>query len=242
MRSTWASTCSARSCCGASVSRHGWPTEPPAAGTATSPAASCVADDFAAGPSRSWAGGSPGREAARMLHALGMRPSAVKADPGRRADAGWREPGTGDPEGALPDRLVGTDGLLEVVGESDVVVLTLPATPRTLGLIDATVLGAMRPHALLVNVGRGALVDQGAPARRSPRAESAGPCWTSPRPSRCPRTTRCKGAPNCLVTPHLSGWGDQAALWYTTALLFAENLRYAAGEPLLNVTSRAAGY
>ncbi|MFN8521447.1 MAG: D-2-hydroxyacid dehydrogenase, partial [Chloroflexota bacterium] len=187
--------------------------------------------------------GSLGREAARMLHALGMRILAVKADPGRRADAGWREPGTGDPEGALPDRLVGTDGLLEVVGESDVVVLTLPATPRTLGLIDATVLGAMRPHALLVNVGRGALVDQGALVESLAARRRGGAVLDVTTPEPLPPDHPLWALPNCLVTPHLSGWGDQAALWHTTALLFAENLRrYAAGEPLLNVTSRAAGY
>jgi len=49
--------------------------------------------------------------------------------------------------------------------------------------------------------------------------------------------------PGCVVTPHISALGEVAALWHTTALLLAENLRrYVAGEPLLNLVSRAAGY
>jgi phosphoglycerate dehydrogenase-like enzyme len=187
--------------------------------------------------------GSLGREAARMLHALGVRILAVKADPDRRVDPGWREPGTGDPEGALPERIVGTDGLRDVVAEADVVVLTLPATPRTRGILDASVLAAMRPHALLVNVGRGALVDQDALIETLRAGRIGGAVLDVTVPEPLPDDSPLWTFPDCLVTPHLSGWGDEAALWHTTALLFADNLRrYVAGEPLLNVTSRAAGY
>jgi len=187
--------------------------------------------------------GSLGREAARLLHALGMRILAVKANPGRRVDTGWREPGTGDPEGALPERIVGIDGLRDVVGESDVVVLTLPATSRTRGIVDASVLGAMRPQALLVNVGRGALIDQDALIWTLREGRIGGAVLDVTVPEPLPDDSPLWALPGCLVTPHLSGWGDEAALWHTTALLFAENLRrYVTGEPLLNVTSKAAGY
>jgi phosphoglycerate dehydrogenase-like enzyme len=50
-------------------------------------------------------------------------------------------------------------------------------------------------------------------------------------------------APNSVVVPHVSGMGDLTALWHSTALLLAEQLRRElAGEPLLNVTSGSAGY
>jgi phosphoglycerate dehydrogenase-like enzyme len=187
--------------------------------------------------------GSLGREVARLLHALGMRILAVKADPRTRADAGWREPGTGDPEGVLPERFVGSDELRATVAEADVVVLTLPATPSTAGIVDASVLAAMRPEALLVNVGRGVLVDQdaliGALAERRIGGAVLDVTVPEPLPDDSPLWTLA----DCLVTPHISAWGDEAALWHTTALLFAENLgRYARGEPLLNVTSRSAAY
>lgn len=187
--------------------------------------------------------GSLGREVARVLHALGMRILAVKADPSVRVDRGWREPGTGDADGVLPERFAGADGLTDVLGEADVVVLTLPLTPRTRGIIDAAALAAMRPDALLVNVGRGALVDQDALIEVLERRRIGGAVLDVTTPEPLPGDSPLWSLPNSLVTPHLSAWGDEDALWHTTATLFAENLgRYARGEPLLNVTSRDAGY
>jgi len=187
--------------------------------------------------------GSLGREVARLLHALGMRILAVKADPSVRVDRGWREPGTGDADGVLPERFAGADGLTDVLGEADVVVLTLPSTPRTRGIIDAAALAAMRPDALLVNVGRGALVDQDALIEVLERRRIGGAVLDVTTPEPLPGDSPLWSLPNSLVTPHLSAWGDEDALWHTTATLFAENLgRYARGEPLLNVTSRDAGY
>lgn len=187
--------------------------------------------------------GSLGREVARVLHALGMRILAVKADPTVRADHGWREPGTGDPEGLLPERFAGAAELTSVLGAADVVVLTLPSTPRTRGMIDAAALAAMGPDALLVNVGRGALVDQEALIDALEQRRIGGAVLDVTTPEPLPPDSPLWSLPNCLVTPHLSAWGDEDTLWHTTALLFAENLgRYVRGEPLLNVTSHATGY
>jgi phosphoglycerate dehydrogenase-like enzyme len=187
--------------------------------------------------------GSLGREVARLLDSVGVRILAVKADPSNRVDRGWREPGTGDPDGLLPDRIVGPDALPSVVAAADVVVLTLPATPRTRGIVDGSVLAAMRPGSLIVNVGRGILIDQDAliEALAAERIGAAVLDVTVPEP--LPDDSPLWTLPGCLVTPHISALGDVDALWHTTALLFAENLRrYVAGEPLLNVTSPAAGY
>ena len=186
--------------------------------------------------------GSLGREVARLLHALGIRIIAVKSDPTTRIDRGWREPGTGDPDGVLPERFVGSSDLREVVREADVVVLTLPATPRTMRIVDASILAAMRPDALLVNVGRGALVDQDALIEALADGRiTAVLDVTDPEP--LPDDSPLWTLPDTLVTPHISALGDVAALWHTAALLCAENLRrYVAGEPLLNVTSPTAGY
>jgi phosphoglycerate dehydrogenase-like enzyme len=187
--------------------------------------------------------GSLGREVARLLHALGMRILALKADPTVRVDHGWREPGTGDPEGLLPERFVGADGLSAVVAEADVVVLTLPATERTRGMVDASVLAAMRPDALLVNVGRGALVDQDALVEVLTARRIGGAVLDVTVPEPLPDDSPLWRLPNCLVTPHLSAWGQEWALWHTAALLFADNLgRYVRGETLLNAVSREAGY
>jgi phosphoglycerate dehydrogenase-like enzyme len=187
--------------------------------------------------------GSLGREVGRLLHAFGVRIIAVKADPTTLADRGWREPGTGDPEGALPERFEGPADLRAVVAEADIVVLTLPATPRTTHIVDAGVLGAMRRASLLVNVGRGALIDQAAliEALAADRGLTAVLDVTDPEP--LPDDSPLWRLPGVLVTPHISALGEIAMLWHTHALLCAENLRrYVAREPLVNVTSPTAGY
>ncbi len=187
--------------------------------------------------------GSVGREVARLLDAFGVRVLALKSDPSRRVDQGWREPGTGDPEGVIPARIVGPESLGDIVSEADLVVLTLPSTARTRGLIDSAVLDAMRPDAWLINVGRGALVDEDALIKvlRAGRIGGAVLDVVSQEP--LPPDHPLWDAPNCLVTPHVSGTGDRQALWHTTAIMFAENLRrYLSGEELLNRTSGSAGY
>ena len=187
--------------------------------------------------------GSIGREVARVLDALGVRIVAVKRDPSRRQDDGWREPGTGDPDGTIPARWAAPDDLAAVVGGADFVILTAPATAGTTGLISASVIAAMRPDAWILNVGRGALIDQGAlvAALRAGRLGGAVLDVTTPEP--LPADDPLWAAPRTLVTPHISAIGDRAHLWHLTAVLLADQLRRdLAGEPQRNVVSRAAGY
>ena len=90
--------------------------------------------------------GSIGREVARIAKsAFGMRVLAIKRDPSRRADDGYCQPGTGDPDGRLPDEWLGLDGLDSVLARSDVVVLCVPLTGETRGLMDARAFARMRP-------------------------------------------------------------------------------------------------
>ncbi|MBX3029011.1 MAG: D-2-hydroxyacid dehydrogenase [Chloroflexi bacterium] len=187
--------------------------------------------------------GSIGREVARLLHAVGMRILAVKADPERRRDEGWREAGTGDPDGSIPERLAGPDALPALAGDAHLVVLAMPATPATRAVLDASLLAVLRSDAWIVNVGRGAAIDEVAllDALRAGRIGGAVLDVVTQEP--LPADHPLWSEPRCLVTPHLSGLGDIDALWHRVALLMAEQLRRdAAGEPLLNVTSRARGY
>lgn len=187
--------------------------------------------------------GSVGREAARLLHACGMRILALKSDPGTLLDAGWREPGTGDPDGTLPERVVGPDGAAALVAEADLVVLSLPLTPRTRGLVDAHMLATMRPDAWLVNVGRGALLDEDALVEALRDGRIGGAVLDVFVDEPLPPSHPLWSEPRCLVTPHVSGLGGLEDFWHAAALLLADNLRRdLAGEPLLNVTSGVAGY
>jgi len=187
--------------------------------------------------------GSIGREVARLLHAFGVRILALKANPHERIDTGWREVGTGDIEGLLPARFAGPNELLHVVAQADLVVLTLPGTLRTAGLVDAQVLAAMRPDAWLVNVGRGSLVDESALAAALRAGRIGGAVLDVTVAEPLPPESPLWDLPDCLVTAHISGTGDVDELWHQSALLFAENLRRdLVGETLLNITSGATGY
>jgi phosphoglycerate dehydrogenase-like enzyme len=188
--------------------------------------------------------GGIGREIARRVAGLGSRVLATKRTPPVDAD-GDLPPVAGG--GSLEARVAighGAEGLERVLRESDVVVLCAPDTPETRGLLDAAALARMKRGALLVNVGRGKLVDQDAlvAALRSGRLRGAGldvfaheplapedPLWA---------------LPNVLLTPHVSAVTRR--FWEREAGLIVRNLkRYLAGVPVgewENVVDREAGY
>lgn len=187
--------------------------------------------------------GSIGREVARLLDACGVGVLAVKREPLLRADTGWVEPGTGDPDCNVPRIVAGPDALVDLAPQADLLVLTMPGTASTIGLVDAAVLDALRPGAWVINVGRGSAIDEDAllDALRSGRIGGAVLDVTSHEP--LPEDHPLWSEPRCVVTPHVSGLGDIDAIWHRVALLFAENLRRdAADAPLLNQTSGVRGY
>ena len=94
--------------------------------------------------------------------------------------------------------------LPELVGVADIVVVLLPLTAATVGLIDARLLEAMKPEALLVNAGRGGVIDQGAliDALFAGRLRAA---LDVSEPEPLPQGSRLWSAPNLLLTPHIAG-------------------------------------
>jgi phosphoglycerate dehydrogenase-like enzyme len=185
--------------------------------------------------------GSIGRELARLATALGMRVLACKRDPSRRADDGWAPPGTGDPAGALPEAWLGPDGLRELLGRSDVVVMCAPLTRETRGMLGAAELAVMKPSAYFVNVGRGPTVDERALAAALKQRRLAGAAVDVFAEEPPPAGHPLYGLDNVILSPHVSGflpsYDDQCTE------LFAENLRrFLAGKSLLNLVDRARGY
>lgn len=125
--------------------------------------------------------------------------------------------------------------LPDLLPRADVVVILLPVTPETRGLVDAGFLAAMRDGALLVNVARGTIVDQQsllAEVRAGRLRAALDVTDPEPLPPGSPLWT----APGVLVTPHVGG-GTAAMLPRAKALVEAQLCRYAAGEPLANVIS-----
>jgi phosphoglycerate dehydrogenase-like enzyme len=123
--------------------------------------------------------------------------------------------------------------LAELLPRADVVILVVPATSETRGLVDATFLGRMRQGALLVNVARGPVVvtDDLLAALEDGRVHAALDV-TDPEP--LPAGHPLWSAPNLLITPHVGG--GTPAMWPRAYRLVREQLeRFAAGTELANV-------
>jgi phosphoglycerate dehydrogenase-like enzyme len=185
--------------------------------------------------------GSIGRETARLGAALGMTVLALKRNPADRTDPGWNPPDVGDPDGRIPAQWFGPSRCAELLAESDYVTVTLPATPHTRGFVGAKEIAAMRPHAYLVNIGRGSVIDEKAliAALREKRIAGAGLDVFEHEPLEA--DSPLWDMENVILTPHMSG----ARRDYNTdaCRLFADNLRrFRAGQPLFNLIDRALGY
>jgi len=165
--------------------------------------------------------GPIGQEVVRLATAFNMDPVIV------RRTAQGDEP---CPVRPLSD-------LLDVVAEADAIAVALPLTDDTRGMFSAEVIGAMQPHALFVNVGRGELVDQAAlsDALAAGRLGGAGLDVFDPEP--LPADDPLWDLPNVIITPHNSGSSDGTT--ERVAQIFLDNLgRFHRGEPLVNEITR----
>jgi phosphoglycerate dehydrogenase-like enzyme len=133
--------------------------------------------------------GRIGREVVRLLEPWGMRVVVTQRTP-------------------VTESGVTYAALDELLAESDVVVVACPLTDATHGLLDAPRLGLMKPTAILVNVARGAIVDQAAlvSALRSGRLAGAGLDVVDPEP--LPADDLLLGLPNVVGAPHSLGYTD----------------------------------
>jgi phosphoglycerate dehydrogenase-like enzyme len=177
--------------------------------------------------------GGIGREVARLARAVGLRVLAVKQHPSEHADLRWHVAGTGDPDGSLPEQIVGPADLPAIAGAVDYLVLTAPLTPATRGLVDRTVLRALRPGAVVVNVGRGAVLDELALVEELAGGHLGGAILDVTETEPLPADSPLWSLDNVLVTPHVAARRED---WPALAALVAENLgRYERHEALLNI-------
>jgi phosphoglycerate dehydrogenase-like enzyme len=167
--------------------------------------------------------GSIGRAVGRLLRAIGMEVEAV----GRSARDGDADFG----------RVFASDELQARLPQADYVVLITPLTEHTRGLFGAAEFAAMNARARFINIGRGALVIEDALLAALQGGGIAGAALDvfveEPLPPQSPFWT----APNCLVSPHMSG--DYAEFEAAMADQFIDNWhRFVAGEGLCNLVDK----
>lgn len=177
------------------------------------------------------------------LGSIGLATAERLASLSAHVDAIRRRPES--PRPPFIDRAVSPDRLIELLPDADVVVLAAPQTAATRHIIGDPELQAMRRGSVLVNVSRGALLDENAliraltadPADRTVAAAALDVFEREPLPPESPLWT----LPNVLITPHVAGFRPDH--WEAVTALFADNLRrFDSGQPLLNVVDKKEGY
>jgi glyoxylate/hydroxypyruvate reductase A len=168
--------------------------------------------------------GDIGREIARVARAVGMHVIGVSR-------SGERVPAV--------ERVYRPGYLARALAAADFVVVVVPLTKKTRGLIGERALAAMRPGAWLLNIGRGAVVDEAALVQALQTHRIAGAVLdvfpTEPLPADHPLW----GLDNVVITPHVAGPSTAEEI----APVFNDNLaRWLRGRPLQHVVDRARGY
>jgi phosphoglycerate dehydrogenase-like enzyme len=187
--------------------------------------------------------GSIGRAVGALATAFGCRVVAVRRRPDGDATsaaggAGGEEKTFGE---VMLDRVGGPETLVELLGESDFIVLAAPLTPETEDMINDETLALVKPGAWLINVARGRLIDERALLRALRDGPLGGAVLDTFRDEPLPPKSSFYDLPNVIVTPH-TAWSSGRVLDRSVEL-FCDNLRrFAKGEPLLNVVDPAAGY
>ncbi|MEA2720946.1 MAG: hypothetical protein QOJ39_2810 [Candidatus Eremiobacteraeota bacterium] len=164
--------------------------------------------------------GNIGREIATRLRGFGSRIVSVTRS------------GRADP---LADEAATSDQLLDVLRRSDAAVFAVPLNAHTRHLLDARALAALRPHALVINIARGGVIDHAAlrDALAEGRLGGAGLDVTEPEP--LPADDPLWTMPNVLITPHVAGYGGDVAPRRILALFERNLASFTAGQPLESV-------
>jgi len=173
--------------------------------------------------------GSLGQAVARLARSFGMHILAFRARP---------QLSEHDP---LVDQVFGSGALLEVIPRCDYIVIAAPLTPATRKLIGRDEIRAMRPNAVVINIGRGEVVDEAelvtALTKNKIRGAALDVFETEPL---------AEGHPlyrleNVLLSPHSADHTIDSV--HRSAQLFLDNYRrYLRGDPLLNLVDKRRGY
>jgi D-2-hydroxyacid dehydrogenase (NADP+) len=171
--------------------------------------------------------GNIGQEVARLARAFGMQVIALETRPIEKPE--------------YVELILSPERLIELLSQSDFVVITLPLTPETRGLIGEVELEAMKPTAYLINVARGGIVDEAALIRTLSEKRIAGAGLDVFGSEPLPPESKFWELPNVIMSPHIAGRREDYDVLATD--LFCDNLkRYLSGKPLLNIIDKKKGF
>lgn len=173
--------------------------------------------------------GDIGSHTARRLKALGASVTGVCRS-GRSKEPAF-------------DRVVPIQELDSVLPSTDALVMALPSTPETEGVLSRERIALLPERAYVVNVGRGSAIDQNALVEALMQRKLAGAALDVMTPEPLPADDPLWDCPNTIITPHVSGNMSLGLTCDIDVDMFCADLaRYAAGEPLANLVDRIRGY
>jgi phosphoglycerate dehydrogenase-like enzyme len=182
-----------------------------------------------------WGYGGIGRDTARLARAFGMTVHVLSRGGVKPRLNDYTPTDTGDPHGTLPDKVFSYDRIMEFLSGIDFLILCLPRTGKTTGIVGARELAALKPSAWLLNVARGPIVQEAALIDALRIRRFAGAAldvhFLNPLPPEHPLWEM----PNVILTPHISG--SELSIFFLGRMfdLFEKNLRrFVEGKTLLN--------
>ena len=185
--------------------------------------------------------GSIGQRLARLVQPFHVRILASRRDLLAPASEDFEVNGQGDAKAELVHRMYPGKAIGTMISECDFVVVTVPLTDETRGMLGARQLSAFKPGALLVDVSRGGVVDHAALIQALEKRQLGGAALDVFPEEPLPADSPLWGMNNVIVSPHVAGLSPH---YNARAFqLFKENLRrYVAGEKLFNTIDLARGY
>lgn len=185
--------------------------------------------------------GSIGRQIARLVTGMGAKVLAIKRDAMTPIHYGYSAEGVGDPEGDLFTRLYPPEAMRSMVAECDFVVICVPKTSQTIGIVAADQIASMKNSAFLVDVSRGCVVDHAALIAALQENRLAGAALDVFPEEPLPEDSELWLMPNVIITPHVSGFSPEYS--QRANKLMTENLaRYLSGQVLLNLVKLEREY
>jgi phosphoglycerate dehydrogenase-like enzyme len=172
--------------------------------------------------------GDIGRAIASRARAMGMRVLGVnRRGPQRDAD--------------LVEQIFPAAERIRMIEQCDYIAVAAPLTPETRGLVGEAEFAAMKPEAVVINVGRGPVVDEGALVRALTQKRIKGAALDVYDCEPLPQGHSLYYLDNVLLSPHCA---DHTATWLDEAMRFflTQYERFRKREPLLNVVDKEAGY
>ncbi|MBI4625952.1 MAG: D-2-hydroxyacid dehydrogenase [Verrucomicrobia bacterium] len=171
--------------------------------------------------------GGIGTEIAQRAHGFGMRVIGT-----RRSTT---------PAPAFFERVGQSKDLLTMLPEADVVAIAVPLTAETEKLFNPAAFAAMKRGSYFINIARGKVVDTNALVAALKSGQLAGACLDVTDPEPLPAGHVLWSLPNVIITPHVAG--ESEVTDQRSSAMLRENIRrFGAGEPLLNVVDKVAGY